>query len=320
MTDTFGAFSIIVLVPGVAMETSFRDYCPGCGCAEIADTDRYAGHELMRCLKCSLLFEKQIPTADELDSFYSCYSYSSLKEVPRSVSESYRSVIKLLAHGLHDPVLLDYGCGQGSFLEECRRQSVDAVGLEVSSSARLLCERQGLRVMADMESCLQLFPKGFDVISSFEVVEHLMRPREMLAECHRALKPGGLLYLTTPNSSGISLSLLGGSSRVLSYPEHLCLFNKRSISDLAEMSGFSVAKVWSTGISVSEIRAKLINSSLLDRGSDSPCVSSNTRAADLQLNSQIVSSPIGRHAKKTLNKFLSVLGIGDTLKVLLKKC
>jgi 2-polyprenyl-3-methyl-5-hydroxy-6-metoxy-1,4-benzoquinol methylase len=49
----------------------------------------------------------------------------------------------------------------------------------------------------------------FDVVVLSEVVEHLTDPRTLLNEVHRILRPGGLLWATTPNGSGLSWRLLG---------------------------------------------------------------------------------------------------------------
>jgi len=291
--------------------------CPSCGSTSIDDAKRYTGHEILRCLKCSLLFEKNIPSPEELRSHYALYPYAFLRETPQSVLDSYRQVLKFLVSGLESPKLLDYGCGQGSFLAECRRQGIDAVGLEYSPSARSLCEQQDLKVVSDVEGCLELYPEGFDIITSFEVVEHFSQPKSMLDECHGCLKPGGLLYITTPNSSSISLHLMRGDSPMLGYPDHLCLFNAKSISELARLVGFNVVKAWSTGLSVSQVKQKLLSPCLPNTSGSQGF--SEACADDLRLNQKLSSNPGGKFAKKLANRLLSLFGVGDTLKVLLKK-
>ena len=291
--------------------------CPSCGYASIDDAGRYTGHELLRCLKCSLLFEKNMPSAEELSAHYATYSYASLRETPQTVWESYEQVLKFLVSGLESPKLLDYGCGQGSFLAECKRQGIGAIGLEYSPSARLLCEQQGLKVVTDVKGCLELHPEGFDIITSFEVLEHFSRPKVMLDECFASLKPGGFLYLTTPNSSSVSMFVLRGDSEILGYPDHLCLFNAKSISELARLTDFEVVKVWSTGLSVSQVKQRLLAYCLPNMSSREDLLAA--RGDDLRLNKKLSSSPGGKFAKKLANSLLSRLCVGDTLKVLLQK-
>src|SRR5207253_8058958 len=90
--------------------------------------------------------------------------------------------------------LLDFGCGNGSFLHRVRKQGWDATGLDV---ARLAV--QGARnetsagVLVGTLPHPELLPASFDVVTMWHALEHVHDPLAVLAEARRLLAPGGRL-------------------------------------------------------------------------------------------------------------------------------
>ena len=102
---------------------------------------------------------------------------------------------------------LEVACGRGGFVRALARKGAYAVGLDFSRAALKIGRERSLNfeeesraafVQGDAHSLP--FPDGyFDVIVSCETIEHLPQPEKGVSEFHRVAKPGGILFLTTPN-------------------------------------------------------------------------------------------------------------------------
>jgi SAM-dependent methyltransferase len=100
--------------------------------------------------------------------------------------------------------VLDAGCGGGGTAVSLAEESAFAVGLDLDarfagSGTRLVGEK-GVRNAAFVQGDGALLPfrsAAFDVVFSHSVIEHVASAQGYLRECHRVLKPGGLLYLST---------------------------------------------------------------------------------------------------------------------------
>ena len=102
-------------------------------------------------------------------------------------------------------VVLDVGCGTGKFLSELGRDSLYAVGADISSAIlretiRRIKRRPNLYLARCDAECLPFRRAVFDKIVCTEVIEHLEAPKDLLDEMARVLKPHGKIFLTTPNT------------------------------------------------------------------------------------------------------------------------
>ncbi len=113
--------------------------------------------------------------------------------------------------GLAGARVLEIGCGRGGFATWLAAQGArEVVGADFSRvairKAAALARQRGLGnlrfAVADL-CALGLAEAGFDVVISCETIEHVADPARGVAELARALRPGGRLYLTTPNYLGL---------------------------------------------------------------------------------------------------------------------
>ena len=101
---------------------------------------------------------------------------------------------------------------------------------------------------------------GVDVVTSFEVIEHLFSPRGFLERCAAVLRPGGLLVITCPNVRGFDVEVLGEASATVD-AEHLNYLHPDSLGALLERCGFTVVEAQTPG----RLDAELVRKKALSR-------------------------------------------------------
>ena len=148
---------------------------------------------------------------------------------------------------------LEIGCGFGFLLNEARARGWKAVGMEVAQD-EAEWGRQNFNL--DIVSSLQhehLKPGQFDVITLWDVIEHIPDVHGLLQDCCRLLRPGGLLFLKTPNGDGLILQSKWWSRTYLSlywqlvYPanplEHIYHFTPPILSKTLQEHNFTIRTI-----------------------------------------------------------------------------
>ena len=135
--------------------------------------------------------------------------------------------------------LLDVGCGSGDFLELASACGWKACGLDPDPLAAAQARQRGLPVLNGGLQLLSDQEARFDVITLSHVIEHAHRPLHMLRDCHRLLKPGGLLWLETPNVGSYGHRRFGPDWRGLETPRHLTVFSWQGLLLVLRAAGFA---------------------------------------------------------------------------------
>ena len=143
--------------------------------------------------------------------------------------------------------MLDVGAATGFFLDLARRRGWSVHGVEPSSYAAQLGQAKGIDVRAGtLED--QNFPAGsFDAVTLWDVIEHLPDPNTTLQRIHALLKSGGVLAINTPDSASLLAHIMGLNWHLVTPPEHLNLFHRKSIRTLLEREGYEVLQVANIG-------------------------------------------------------------------------
>jgi SAM-dependent methyltransferase len=99
--------------------------------------------------------------------------------------------------------VFDAGCGSGYGSAELAKTGASVTGADISGEAVAYAREQfgalGIRFVEAPCESLPFAPESFDLVTAFEVIEHLERWQELLTEANRVLKPGGVLLVSTPN-------------------------------------------------------------------------------------------------------------------------
>jgi len=140
--------------------------------------------------------------------------------------------------------LLDIGCALGHMGEAARRRGWDVYVTDVSEYAAQEARKQfGLNAFVSPPEKLPVKPERFEMITMYDIVEHLSHPLELLTDVRRALTQNGILHITTPNAHSLSAKLMGRHWYHIKPDEHLLYFTPETIRSVLERSGFEVIKI-----------------------------------------------------------------------------
>lgn len=269
---------------------------------------------MSRCRACGTLYVAELPGAGELEDYDGYYGAENLA-VPEFINKRLDEIIAGFEPYRRNGLLLDVGCGAGTFMQAARRAGWDAVGVEVSATAAEHNRAEGFEVF-NGELADARYPEGrFDVVVLSEVLEHVAEPGGMLREVLRVMRPGGLLWATTPNGQGFSARALGLRWSAVSPPEHLHLFSRGAVESLLGAVGFVRARVVTEGFNPFEIAGAL-------RGRPAPSVhaASNERVqSGYELNAFLTEGGARRAVKGFANGVLRLCRLGDSLKIRAEK-
>ena len=280
--------------------------CLICGSKKLMVLDSYHKDHLVKCRTCSFVFSSKKPSDEELKAFYSNYGFEGAPYFSPITAKRYSELLDEFERRGSKGAIHDAGCGFGFFVETAQKMGWEASGSELSSRAVASCKQRGLKV----EERADISSGPFQVVTSFEVIEHLYDPKKYVASIREQLDEGGLLYITTPNFNGLSRFLLKEKYNVINYPEHLCYFTQKTIHQLLSDLGFEKVWVKTDGISLGRIKTSLkpTGEALISEVS-----------ADEKLRSRLENNAILNALKKLFNKVLTVLGLGVSLKALYRK-
>jgi 2-polyprenyl-3-methyl-5-hydroxy-6-metoxy-1,4-benzoquinol methylase len=145
-----------------------------------------------------------------------------------------------LARAKPGQTLLDVGCGDGYFLRFATEMGWKAEGVEPDPHAVKVARSRGLLVHEGSPERLTDREMAYDVITLNHVIEHVHDPRNLLAVCFRLLRPGGLIWVETPNLQAVGHLRYGPDWRDLDPPRHLILFNWDSLRAVLKKTGFTM--------------------------------------------------------------------------------
>ncbi|HSI87208.1 MAG TPA: class I SAM-dependent methyltransferase [Candidatus Methylacidiphilales bacterium] len=113
--------------------------------------------------------------------------------------------------------ILEVGCGSGAFLKKAAAFGCKPVGLEINPKVAEVDGKDGYVLRRQLlGDYITQNPEPFDVVCSFQVLEHIAEPLEFLRDCVKAVRPGGLILLGTPNAN----SFLQHAHNLLDLPPH----------------------------------------------------------------------------------------------------
>ena len=218
--------------------TQIMRKCPWCDSSKrTPHVRRKDGVMVLRCDSCGLCSVEGTPRKldDLYDSFYFLKpgqegyqdeGYSDYESIPDSEFSWRLNLLSLFTTGTGR--LLDIGCATGKFVELALAAGWDAEGIDVSQYAVQIARQKGLKVHLGTVESLAVSPQSFDVVTAFDVMEHIWDLRSFLEAIRIILRPGGKLILLSPNAG--SFRAIALSHKWIGYTtslEHVHYFDMR---------------------------------------------------------------------------------------------
>jgi SAM-dependent methyltransferase len=222
--------------------------CPVCG---RTDLSRFAFNGFFnydRCNQCTLVFmNPTIPEEcinqgfngeDELLMQYFKLMIKFKQHLrPQKVDPTTDGQLKDIYHYKKKGRLLDVGCSVGDFLHKAKHiYSVE--GVEINPHTAAVAEKK-FKIHRDDLAQLDLKPI-YDVVTLNQILYGVPSPLDLLNQIAGVLKKDGILYINTPNSDSMAVQLYGGRCNHLYGYTTQQVFNRQSLTRLAERTGFKV--------------------------------------------------------------------------------
>lgn len=218
---------------------------------------------VVRCLDCGLIYNDPRESEADLAKLYMSVvddDYLAEKEAKlANFQHNLDSIEKFIQRG----VLLDVGCGHGHFLSLADPKRWERIGVEPAGDTAESARRNyNLTVYNTTIDESPIKPNSVDACALIHVAEHVFDPLKLMQKVHTILKPGGIVYLETPNIGG-KLAHWVGRNWWFIMRFHVHYFTPATMRHLCEKAGYEVlecffpTRVWSVGNLVTRIGAYL---------------------------------------------------------------
>lgn len=214
------------------------------------------GYHIVECPNCSLRWVNPRPVSAVVNEVYG-EDYFRARKIGGSAHDpgveqfKRKNVLRHLEYiERHEPrgKLLEVGCAEGLFLRVAHERGWDVSGVELSPQAAAIAEAAlpGKIFQGTLRDA-KFTDGAFDVVALFDVVEHFPDPLTEMKEIFRVLRPGGLVFLLTPDCESAFARLMGPFWFEIKPNEHLYYFSDKTIGSLVEQSGLRLVETAKTG-------------------------------------------------------------------------
>lgn len=232
--------------------------CNLCGGREHGHLFTKKDYRLVRCHGCNLAFIANPPDAAGIAALYTAmadYHDELLDPASRAfarmrgIARQHVTMLRRSTGSQQNLKVLDIGCSTGLFLDEARMAGFDVHGAEISPESSAFAREQfGLPVHTGDWREAGNADASFDIVTLFDVIEHLADPQAELDAVLRLLKPGGLLLQSTPDIDGLFPRLSYLVAKSIDYwphpepPWHLFQFSAATLGAMTEKAGYRVTR------------------------------------------------------------------------------
>lgn len=199
------------------------------------------------CKKCGFIFVYPTPSIETQQEYYDKEYKSGLYKLA-SDTENLRKKLNQrrfseISKYIPKGNLLDIGCGAGFFLDVAAEKGLSAYGVELSTEASNKTKLRHRNVFNGSLEHARYPDSFFDVVTIFDLIEHVLNPDITIREIHRIVKPGGFVVFTTPDISSWHAKIMGKYWYQINPHQHLFYFSPSTIKRILEKNGFTVLDI-----------------------------------------------------------------------------
>ncbi len=233
----------------LAVDATHRDVaCPICGVASTI-AQRVPPATYYGCPVCGTLFQHPMPTSQQMHEYveteYAAGVYSNYVAAADLKARTFEKRARRIAARAHGGRLLDVGASAGFFVEQALNAGFDAYGVELSSEAVASASprvRDRMRV-GDVNALALEGAAPFDVVTAFDLIEHVFDPIAFLRDVRRVARPGALFVITTPDTGHVLRHVLRARWPMFQPMQHTVLFSRRGLRLALTTAGFGDVEI-----------------------------------------------------------------------------
>lgn len=179
-------------------------------------------------------------------NYFNGKDYVNYQEEEIALSKNFKNRIEEIRKFKKNGKLLDVGCAYGFFLKIAKESGYNAEGVEINKKVASVAKKNSnCRIHVGNLGKLNL--KKYDIITMFDVIEHLKNPAEYIQKCYKLLNKDGLLIIETGNIESSLARLQKVKWRLIVPNIHLYYFSNFTLSKLLTTNGFRLVKTKNVG-------------------------------------------------------------------------
>lgn len=175
-------------------------------------------------------YRKSLEGTSEEEDFYRLHDKESMDKFTYTGTTIFRNKI-----------VADIGCGCGAFLDYISGVANKIVAIEPSEKYRRIMDKKGFYTYPYSYEANKEWHEKVDIITSFDVIEHVEQPEKFLQDVYDLLSLGGQAIIGTPTDAPVMRKLLGEiyEKKLLFSTQHLWVLSDKSLQLMSKNVGFS---------------------------------------------------------------------------------
>jgi 2-polyprenyl-3-methyl-5-hydroxy-6-metoxy-1,4-benzoquinol methylase len=228
--------------------------CPICAGERNKKLYEIQGFPIVKCDNCGMTFVNPRISNEQLFEVYRHEyfhrhqdGYNDYESIADLRIQTFERWYKDIApYCIHKKLALDIGCAAGYFLDILKKDQWQAEGIELEHQMYALLLQKGYDISNEP---LEYFtsPYRYDLITMFDVIEHLPELQKDFAKISSLLSPQGILAISTPNIDSFQHRLFRSRWFQLKPVEHLYYFSPSTLKSLAEVHGLQIEVIRKSG-------------------------------------------------------------------------
>ena len=217
--------------------------CPLCFNASKNYLFQKRGGHYVRCKKCYLVHLDPVFKDKDLKNYYKNL-HSAQSKVTKNESKFYRKIytngLKLVSLFKKKGTILDIGCSSGFFLDIAKKNKWQTFGIELNKKESKIAKIKHNVFENNLE---ELKRRKFDVITMWDVIEHIKDGNKCMQEMRKKLKKNGLIFFQTPNVNSLAARIIQEKCNLFDGIEHVNLYDFNTMKLLAKKNNFKILRM-----------------------------------------------------------------------------